>query len=290
MKKIIAMLLCVALVAALSVSAFAADPAPKPDAAPIPGSLTPQGSATVDRDNAVDAHNVAVNAAEYATAAAAVKKSVEAYEKVKNDTSSTKADLCDAYVKLQNELNVIYVDHATLTWTPATGVSIFDLTTASNYTGLKTAVTVGSVTVPVQTNSDDTHANSSREVGSLIPVANRVEAGAKVLEAQYILAVDYDKSAMGEMDWNKYIIGATAKEQAQQTKDAAAAAAAAKSGAATAASTAKALINQAMAVAQDAAAEAVSTAQAKAYNDLAAAYASAVSDFWADVSAEIATW
>lgn len=288
MKKIIAMLLCVALVAALSVSAFAADPAPKPDAAPIPGSMTPQGSATVDRDNAAAAHNVAADAAEYAAAAAAVKKSVEAYEKVKNSTTAPNADWADAYVKLQNELNIIFVDHATLTYA-ANGITIADLTTASNYTGLKTAETIGSVTIPVQTNSGLVP-NTSRHVGALVPVANRAEAAAKVLEAQYILAIDYDMSAQGTMDWNKYIIGATAKEQAQQTKDAAAAAAAAKSGAATAASTAKALINQAMAVAQDAAAEAVSTAQAKAYNDLAAAYASAVSNFWAEVSAEIENW
>lgn len=284
------MLLCVALVAALSVSAFAADPAPKPDAAPIPGSMTPQGSATVDRNLATAATQLADQAAEYATAAGEVKKSVEAYEKVKNSTSSTQADLCEAYDKLQNELNVIWVDHAADIGTYApNGITFADLTTASNYTGLKAAVTVGAITVPVQTNSGLVP-NTSRHVGSLIPVANRFEAAQTVLAAQYVLAVDYDMSAQGPMDWNQYIINATAKEQAQQTKDAAAAAAAAKSGALSAQATAKVLINKAMTVAQDAAKEAVASAQATAYNNLAAAYATAVADFWADVSAEIATW
>lgn len=290
MKKFLAMLLCVALVAALSVSAFAADPAPKPDAAPIPGSLTPQGSATVDRDLATAAAGRADEAAAYAAAAAEVKKSVAAYEKVKNDTSSTQADLCDAYVKLQNELNVIWVDNfADVGAYSASGVNFWQLTNASNYTGLKTAVTVGAVTVPVQTNSGLVP-NTSRQVGTLIPIANRYEAAQDVLAAQYILAVEYDMSAQGPMDWNKYIINATAEEQANQTANAKAAAAAAKTGALNAQATAKSLINKAMSVAQAAAAEAVANAQTTAYNNLAAAYTAAVSEFWAGVSAEIATW
>ena len=144
-------------------------------------------------------------------------------------------------------------------------------------------------TVPVQTASG-LGPNTSRHVGNLIPVANRQEAAAEVLRAQYLLAVDYDMSAKTSMDWSKYIINATAKEQAQQTANAKAAADAAKSGALNAQATAKSLINKAMTVAQDAAAEAVANAQATAYTNLANAYATAVADFWNDVAAEIATW
>lgn len=284
------MLLCVALVAALSVTAFAADPAPTPNWEEPGPAFTRQGTATWDRTRATLASSNAEEAGLMAAALSEVQAAVKAYEAVKNNDETSIEEVGKAYRDMETALNNILADpdYATVLTTAGTAQTLAQWCTASNYSGMSTALpTVGYGIIPIQSSLNF---NTSVTIGANRSAALRYQAAQTVLEAQYVLAVEYDMSGHTQMDWNKYIIKATAEEQALQTKNAKTAAENAKAGAISAQATAKSLINTAMVIAQNAAAEAVANAQATAYNDLAAAYATAVADFWADVSAEIATW
>lgn len=307
MKKLIAMLLCVALVAAMGAAAYAIDPAPDPA---VIVNFNDNPSAPDAAADGITANTAAVDArtaGTYAAAAKEVAEVVKAYEAVRDNPASSALAVANAFETMFAGLNRIAVTPAYAAigaYAPDGVTTLAILTTATNYTGYD-ATTFPAVQAAAlaqgytganfaqqadYVDPDGNIMDTAREVG-FVEADARTEQAAKLVEAaQYALAVVYDMSDGTPMDWNSYIIGATAKDQAQQTKDAKAAADAAKAGAVSASKTAKALINQAMAVAQDAAAEAVAAAQITAYNNLAAAYATAVSDFWAGVSAEIAKW
>lgn len=309
MKKLIAMLLCVALVAAMGAAAYAIDPAPDPQ---VIVNFNDNPSAPDAANDGLTANAAAADArlaGSYVSAAKEVAAVVKAYQDVRDDTSTSALAVANAYETMVAGLARIAAnpDYAALIgsgYAPDGTMTLAILTTATNYTGYQGAdfATIQAAAVAqgytganfaAQVDQLDANGNivdTAREVSGFEAAAKVAQAAKLVEAAQYSLAVVYDMSNGTPMDWNAYIIGATAKEQAQQTTDAKAAADAAKAGAVTAQSTAKSLINQAMAVAQDAAAEAVANAQTTAYNNLAAAYATAVSDFWAGVSAEIATW
>ena len=286
------MLLCVALVAAMGAAAFANNPPDDPEVVVQNHDPADAGDATVD---AIASHNNQVAANHFGTFAGAIaeiRTAVEAYEKVRDSKAGNDADVDAAYGKMKTALTNIhdkYVNAGTLADADAiNGVTFKDLTTAATYSGY-TTVPAGAVNIEVEAPVTDTNGNeidTARDTGALRTSLLRLQAGLEVLSAQEALAVIYDMSEGKPMDWNSYIINATGVHQAQETKDAKAAADAAKAGALTAQSTAKSLINKAMAIAQDAAAEAVADAQATAYNNLAAAYATAVSDFWNGVAAE----
>lgn len=293
------MLLCVALVAAMGAAAYAIDPPPTPSVEdtlkpPINPEAPSAEDAVYDGQQAGQNLQDADDAAAFASVVSEVRAAVEAYESVRNNPNNSIAVVEAAYNTMDAKLQTIQAQAVadglalTSSITSYPTATLQELTTATNYSG-----TPGG-TVPAQTNvmqdAAGNYIDTGRELGGVRSAALRAEAGHRVAAAQYVLAQAYDMSGGTQMDWNTYIIGATAVEQARQTKDAKAAADAAKAGAATAASTAKALINQSMAIAQDAAAEAVANAQTTAYNNLAATYATAVADFWAGVSAEIATW
>lgn len=277
MKKIIAMLLCVALVAALGVSAFAADPGAS-DVIPATTNPDDLGAALFDAGASRFNTNMSKDAATIASALGDLKKLDDAYVAYATNPANSGSDVAKAYTKYQNDVAKLVASWGSKKM--ADGV-----TTLNN-----ASVNLGSITVNMS-DFDATYditAAPAKTAADGKTDAGKVEAGRKLLAAGFEHAVTWDLSDGTVMDENKLAIS-NAKTDAAADKEAAVKdAVKAKEKAVKAQSTAKALIADAITVAQDSAAMAVAKAQKDAYDDLAKAYATAVADFWADVSAAIA--
>lgn len=281
MKKLIAMLLCVALVAALSVSAFAAPTAEQWASETEPTATTPKdvASAITDAGYKSTMNDTAADAATIASALAALDKLDQAYLKVIKNPKSTTAEIAAAETaykadvkELVDSWDKVFMKDGT-TKLSAAKVEVGSLKV--NMGDYKNTYTIKGLA------SDKTAAAGSSS-------ANKAGAAAKLVAAGWQNAVIYDLSNQTLMDANALSIGNATTDMAAVKADAVKAAAAAKSAAVAAQATAKSLINDAVKYAQDAAAAQVANAQTTAYNNLANAYATAVADFWADVAEAVA--
>ncbi len=245
MKKLIAMLLCFALVAAMGASAaFASMPDP------------------VSAYNAIASEDADDLGARAATAAAKTNAKnvkgldrlagyVSAYEAVKFNSSKTQDDVDAAQAALKTNLTALKEQYPELA---AAYPDLFD-----------------------ETKVTSTDVGTAKTAEQVAEAANKLQAASKELEKNYWLTKGT------KMDVNEWVIKTAKLEAADALASAQAGAAAAKAGAAKAQATAKALIADAVKVAQDAAATAVANAQASAYGSLASAYADAVESFWGEV-------
>lgn len=280
MKKIIAMLLCVALVAALGVTAFAAPTAEEWASETAPSATAPKDpvGAAVDADYRSTMNDTAADAATVAAALSDLNKLDEAYLKVIKDPKSTSADITAAYVDYQAAVAAVVGGWASVTLKDGSTLDAAVIEVGSLKVDMSDygAYDITGVTDPTKTAA----AGSS--------TATKAGAAAKLVAAGWQNAVIYDLSNQTLMDANVLSIGNAKTDMAAVKADAVKAAAAAKSAAAAAQATAKSLINDAVKYAQDAAAAQVATAQVNAYNTLATTYATAVANFWADVATAVA--
>jgi hypothetical protein len=281
MKKLIAMLLCVALVAALSVSAFAAPTAEQWASETVPSATAPKDvvGAVTDAGYKSTMNDTAADAATVASALAALDKLDQAYLKVIKNPKSTATEIADAKTEYDTDVAALVASWASVTMKDGT-------------TTLDSAVIeVGSLKVDMSDYSSydiSTVTDPTKTAAAGNGTANKAGAAAKLVAAGWQNSVIYDLSNQTLMDANALSIGNATTDMAAVKADAVKAAAAAKSAASAAQATAKSLINDAVKYAQDAAAAQVANAQTAAYNNVANAYAVAVADFWADVAEAVA--
>lgn len=280
MKKIIAMLLCVALVATLGVTAFATPYDEQWASETAPSATAPKDVAGAVTDAGYKAQNndLIADAATVAAALSDLNKLDEAYLKVIKNPKSTAAEIADAYTAYQTAVADLTAGWASVTLKDGSTLDSASIKAGSlevnmsDYSGYD----ISAVTDPTKTAA----------AGSA--TSTKISAAAKLVAAGWQNAVIFDLSNQTLMDANTINIGNAKTDMAAIKADAVKAAAAAKSAAAAAQATAKSLINDAVKYAQDAAAAQVANAQVTAYNNLANTYATAVANFWADVAAAVA--
>ena len=245
MKKLIAMILCFAMVAAFgATAAFAAMPEPN--------------SAYDNTEAARYYLDSAKNEIEFDKKVDKAVSILKAYEAVKYDSSKTKDQVDKAYDKAVEQIKALGLTCDPNVVTSA-DVSTWKLISISDYPYL--ADTFGDY-----------------DGWEWATVLNLFASKSDVWSAYWL-------SSGTKMDVNRRDITLAKLESAAQLGHAQSVAAAAKAGALKAQATAKVLIADSIKVAQDAAATAVANAQAAAYNTLAANYADAVEAFWGEVAA-----
>lgn len=283
MKKLIAMLLCVALVAALGTSAFAgySDETTASAAAPTATAPKDTAAAVADKVTAGQYDDLADDAALVASALAALKKIDDAYLKVVGNPSKTAADVAAAKVVWTDAYN-------------AWDASLASITMSDGTTTLDSAAIAIGASLSVDMSN---YAGGAYDIDTVLAANNaasgytkaaKIEAAADLAAAGWQNAAVWDLSNQSLMDTTAFSEANASLDWAATKKDAEAAAKSAKNAAVAAQANAKTLINLAISVAQDAVAVAVADQQTAAYNKVAAAYAVATADFWADVNDAIA--
>ena len=271
MKKLIAMLLCFAMVAAFGTSAAFASP---------------------DYDAAARRVDWARGNREFSDHVLSPIEStltklityVKAYENVKYDSSKSKDDVNEAKGKLQNQLNAL---GTTLVNNNPNIIRDF----LSTYTVKDENGNI---------DKEETYKLQLRVLSSVYSLFNAnsvtstfatawksnieaMEDGNLRWADKYEVQADFYLSERTKMDHNALVIGQAQIDAAYNLERAEKSAATAKLSALKAQATAKALIADTIKTAQDAAATAVANAQASAYKQLSDSYADAVEAFWAEV-------
>ena len=254
MKKLIAMLLCFAMVAAFGASAAFA---------------SPNYNAAYQRIRWAygnrDFSDHVLSPAE--SALTKLITYVKAYEAVKFDSSKSTDQVNTAKDKLQGQLDALYAENEDLV-EPL--VSMYKEEYRDD--ARKAIEALFNADTATSTNATAWKSN-----------IQTMDAQNLLWADKYEIQADYFLSERTKMDYNALVIGQEQLNAAYNLERAEKSAATAKASALKAQATAKALIADTIKTAQDAAATAVANAQASAYKQLSDSYADAVEAFWAEV-------